>query len=171
MKRVIHQITIVFTISICVVGMMNQLVKAEEMKPVTLFLERVYVDGVVSQEMIKRPYMTKEEAMSEYRNWRLIKESDTELIFRTSVDDISPLLKENGYVGLSVNGILSTFEGRPANSSHIIQSFFQIDVERLESYQQEQLKKGIRIETKDDYVSLINFYKMYKIKKRPLSSE
>ena len=32
---------------------------ANEKEPMTLFLERVYVDGVVSQEMIKSPSMTK----------------------------------------------------------------------------------------------------------------
>ncbi|MES9773465.1 BofC C-terminal domain-containing protein, partial [Priestia megaterium] len=52
---------------------------------------------------------------------------------------------------------------------HIIQSFFQIDIKRLESYQHEQLKKGIRVQSKDEYLSLINFYKIYQLQQRPLS--
>ena len=105
---------------------------ANEKEPMTLFLERVYVDGVVSQEMIKSPSMTKT-INEKYKNWRLLKETDRELVFRTSIDDISPILKDNGYVGLSVNGILSAFEGKPASSQHIIQSFFKLTSKGLKA--------------------------------------
>lgn len=168
MKKVIHQAAFLMLVSI-VLCIMPYRADANEKEPMTLFLERVYVDGVVSQEMIKSPSMTKKQLMKKYKNWRLLKETDQELVFRTSIDDISPILKDNGYVGLSVNGILSAFEGKPASSQHIIQSFFQIDIKRLESYQHEQLKKGIRVQSKDEYLSLINFYKIYQLQQRPLS--
>ncbi|MBM7701389.1 BofC C-terminal domain-containing protein [Priestia iocasae] len=161
MKKLIHQVTL---ISVIVVGSYLasvQLVFADNNQPVTIFLERVYVDGVVSQEVMKKVNMTKAEIEQHYREWRLLKETDTELVFRTSVDDISPLLKTNGYVGISIDGILSIYEGKPEQSQRVIQSFFQIDVDRLESYQHQQLKSGIRIRSKDEYVSLINFYKMF----------
>ncbi|AQX53627.1 BofC C-terminal domain-containing protein [Priestia flexa] len=168
MKRTIHQIIIVCTISSFLVSLAG-VVEAE--RPMTIFLERTYVDGVISQEVLNSPYMTKEEVLSAYPMWRVIKASDGEVVLRKAVDDISPMLKENGYVGLSVNGVLSTFEGKPVNSTNIIQSFFQIDVEKLESYQEELLKDGIRVQTKDDYVSLMDFYKMYELNSRPTSSK
>lgn len=130
---------------------------------VTVFLERVYVDGVVSQEVVHHSNSSKEDILSGYEPWRLIKESDNEMVLRTYVDDISPLLKTNGYFGISVDNILSIYEGEPNQSTRVIQSFFQIDVEKLESYHRQKLKKGIRVHTKDEYVALMQFFKGYSL--------
>lgn len=131
---------------------------------VTVFLERVYVDGVVSQEVIHHSHSSKEDLLRVYEPWRLIKESDDELVLRTYVDDISPLLKANGYFGISVDNILSIYEGEPNQSTKVIQSFFQIDVEKLESYHRQKLKKGIRVHSKDEYVALMQFFKGYSLR-------
>lgn len=42
------------------------------------------------------------------------------------MDDISPLSKVNGYIGVSDNGVISTFHGRPESASEPIQSFFKL---------------------------------------------
>lgn len=64
--------------------------------------------------------------MKKYKNWRLLKETDQELVFRTSIDDISPILKENGYVGLSVNGILSALKANQLRRSTLYNRFFKL---------------------------------------------
>ncbi|WP_110111466.1 BofC C-terminal domain-containing protein [Bacillus sp. CGMCC 1.16541] len=171
MKQLIHQVVL---LSMIVMGSSltsAQLVHANTSHPTTLYLERVYVDGVVSQEIIENVTMTRSEIDQHYSDWRLLKETESELVFRTSVDDISPLLKTNGYVGISVDGILSIYEGKPKQPPKVIQSFFQLDIDRLESYHHQQLKSGIKVRSKDEYVSLINFYKMFETGKRPLFIE
>lgn len=58
MKKVIHQAAFLMLVSV-VLCIMPYRADANEKEPMTLFLERVYVDGVVSQEVIKSPSMTK----------------------------------------------------------------------------------------------------------------
>lgn len=155
-----------FTI-VCIsflMGFSHPVYGAENEKPhrTTILLERVYLDGIVGEEEIEQKNMTKETAVSEYKEWRLVAEFDDELIFRTHVDDISPLLKTNGYFGVSGEGILSVYEGVPTSQQQkVIQSFFQLDINKLESRQHEQLQNGIRIHSKDQYLALLNFYKPY----------
>lgn len=82
------------------------------------------------------------------------------MVFRKQVDDISPLLKANGYFGITEDGVLTIFNGRP-DQLRIIQSFFQIDIKKLESKKQEELLQGIPIKTKDRYVEVLETFKQY----------
>lgn len=141
----------------------NAKVAANEEK-LTVFLERVYVDGVVIQEVIRHADGPRQRILDNYDQWTLVKETENELVLRTYIDDISPLLKTNGYFGISVENILSLYEGKPNHSTKVIQSFFQIDVEKLESYHREELKKGIRVHSKAEYISLMNFFKNYALR-------
>jgi forespore regulator of the sigma-K checkpoint len=59
---------------------------------------------------------------------------------------------------------LTIFNGRPGQS-RIIQSFFQIDIRKLESKRQEELIQGIPIKTKDQYVQVLETFKPYSLKK------
>ena len=85
--------------------------------------------------------------------------------FSKKAEDISPLLKANGYFGVTDDGILTIFNGKPYKS-HIIQSFFQIDVGKLESTKREELIKGIPIKTKDRYVEVLETFKTYSKEKQ-----
>ena len=67
------------------------------------------------------------------------------LVFLKEMDDISPLFKSEWIFWCDGGRILTIFNGKPYKS-HIIQSFFQIDVGKLESHKRLELKKGIRIE-------------------------
>ncbi|WP_078413893.1 BofC C-terminal domain-containing protein [Priestia abyssalis] len=168
MDILIHQRKGIFCLMMVLFVYMN--ISAEKVEAhtgkdrVTIFLERVYVDGVVSQEVIHHANSSKEDILNAYEAWRLIQESDNELVLRTYVDDISPLLKTNGYFGISVDNMLSIYEGDPNQSTKVIQSFFQIDVEKLESYHRQKLKKGIRVHSKDEYVALMQFFEGYSLR-------
>jgi len=59
---------------------------------------------------------------------------------------------------------LSIFNGRP-DQLRIIQSFFQIDIKKLESTKQEELLQGIPIKTKDRFVEVLETFKPYSLKK------
>jgi forespore regulator of the sigma-K checkpoint len=168
MHILIHQrkgmLCFITALFVCIILFAENAKAAVNEEEFTVFLERVYVDGVVSQEVIRHVGHPRQEILDNYGQCRLVKETEDELVLRAYIDDISPLLKTNGYFGISVGNILSIYEGKPNHSTKVIQSFFQIDVEKLESYHREELKKGIRVHSKDEYVSLMNFFKDYALR-------
>lgn len=132
----------------------------EEIQPhtVTVVLERVYLDGETSKEYVVEPIWSMEDFWAKYADWQLIDMNELEITFRQEVDDISPLLKANGYFGVTKDGNLSIFNGQP-EQSNIIHTFFQIDMEKLESKKHEELKKGIPIRDKDHFVEVLETFK------------
>ncbi|MGA5691011.1 BofC C-terminal domain-containing protein [Cytobacillus pseudoceanisediminis] len=127
---------------------------------IDVILEREYLDGEVSQETIEETIWTLEDFWAKYDQWQLVDMDIDYIVFRQKMDDISPLLKANGYFGVTEDGTLTIFNGRP-QETNIIQSFFQIDLGKLESTKCEELKKGIPIETKDRYVEVLETFKSY----------
>ncbi|WP_059171266.1 BofC C-terminal domain-containing protein [Bacillus sp. FJAT-27445] len=123
-------------------------------------LEEVYVDGEVSQEQLIETAENWEEFWAKYQGWSAVDIGRESVVLRKQIEDISPLLKTNGYFGLNGEGVLAIFNGRPPYSQ-IIQSFFQIDVKKLESRKQAELRKGIPIKTKDRYVEVLESFKAY----------
>jgi forespore regulator of the sigma-K checkpoint len=132
---------------------------------VTVILERVYLDGEVSQEVIEETYWSRENFWAKYDAWQVKDRSASRIVFTKQIDDISPLLKANGYFGITEDGVLTIFNGRPGRSK-IIQSFFQIDMKKLESHKQEELLQGIPIKTKDHYVKVLETFKHYSVTKQ-----
>jgi forespore regulator of the sigma-K checkpoint len=131
-----------------------------ENQRITVILQRVFLDGEVSEEIVTETDKPVSKILDKYDQWQLFDLKKDKLIFRDYVDDISPLLKANGYFGLTEEGILSIFNGKPQNSK-IIQSFFQIDVGKLESRKKQQLKNGIPVKTKDRYQEVLETFKPY----------
>ncbi|ASS98720.1 MULTISPECIES: intercompartmental signaling factor BofC [Geobacillus] len=129
----------------------------------TIVLERQYLDGEMSEEKVTETVDSMTEIWKKYRGWQLVTLDDQTIVFRKTINDISPLLKTNGYFGMTDDGTLSIFNGKPGRSSEIIQSFFQIDVQKLESRQQEKLKKGIRVLSKERYEQVIEMYRHFAV--------
>ncbi|KAF0994328.1 intercompartmental signaling factor BofC [Geobacillus sp. TFV-3] len=129
----------------------------------TIVLERQYLDGEMSEEKVIETIDSMTEIWKKYRDWQLVTLDDQTIVFRKTINDISPLLKTNGYFGITDDGTLSIFNGKPGRSSKIIQSFFQIDVQKLESRQQEKLKKGIRVLSKERYEQVIEMYRHFAV--------
>jgi forespore regulator of the sigma-K checkpoint len=133
-----------------------------EAHTVDVILERVYLDGEVSEEVKSETIWSMEDFWAAYAAWELVDMSDEQVVFRQSVDDISPLLKSNGYFGISEEGVLSIFNGKPGQSE-IIQSFFQIDIKRLESKQHEDLVRGIPVKSKQGYQQVIQSFQPFSL--------
>ncbi|KAA9026430.1 BofC C-terminal domain-containing protein [Niallia endozanthoxylica] len=127
---------------------------------VDVVLTYMYVDGEISEETVTETIYSMENFWAKYDEWQFIGMNQGKFVFRKEMDDISPLLKANGYFGVTEDGILTIFNGKPYKS-HIIQSFFQIDVGKLESRKRKELKKGIPIKTKDRYVEVLETFKSY----------
>lgn len=126
----------------------------------TVILERLYVDGELSQETTKETIWSLAEFWAKYEQWQLMEMKKDQMVFRMYIDDISPLLKTNGYFGITDEGVFTIFNGRP-KQTNIIQSFFQIDLGKLESKKWEELKKGIPIKSKEQYAEVIATFKTY----------
>ncbi|MDR4435920.1 sporulation cell-cell signaling protein BofC [Bacillus tequilensis] len=124
-------------------------------------LEKVYLDGDVSIEHKDEKVLSMDDFWAAYAGWTLVEQKKGYVLFRKQMDDISPLSKVNGYIGVSDNGVISTFHGRPESASEPIQSFFQIDLERLESHMQKNLLKGIPFRTKAEFEDVIEHMKTY----------
>lgn len=125
-----------------------------------IVLERIYLDGEVSEEVVQEKIGSLENFWSKYDQWKVKKINKSQIIFTKEIDDISPLLKANGYFGITDTGVLTIFNGKP-DRSNIIQSFFQIDVKKLESQKQQELIDGIPIKTKDHFVQVLETFKPY----------
>ena len=126
----------------------------------TVILETVYMDGEVSEEIREETVASMKDIWNEYKDWYLVDMDDEQIVFQRYVDDLSPLTKA-GYFGLTKDGTLSIFERKPGESSRVIQSFFQIDVKKLESHERKKLKKGISVRSKRNYERVIEAYKPF----------
>lgn len=125
-----------------------------------IVLERIYLDGEVSEEIVQENIFSLENFWAKYDQWKLKDIDKSEVVFSKQINDISPLLKTNGYFGISDKGVLTIFNGKP-DQSRIIQSFFQIDIKKLESRKQKELLDGIPIKNKDRYVKVLETFKSY----------
>jgi forespore regulator of the sigma-K checkpoint len=125
-----------------------------------IVLQREYLDGEMSEEIRTETIWSMEDFWAVYRDYQLVDQNEERIIFKIQEDDISPLLKANGFFGLSENGSFSIFNGKPENEN-IIQSFFQIDIEKLEAQKQAELQHGIPIINKDQYAQVIETFKAY----------
>ncbi|MFK4997596.1 BofC C-terminal domain-containing protein [Bacillus sp. N9] len=75
---------------------------------------------------------------------------------------IFPVIKSKWIFGISDEGVLSIYNGKP-EMENVIQSFFQIDVQKLEGKKQQQLKQGIRIKSKEEYAHVLETMKQFVI--------
>lgn len=123
-------------------------------------LVREYLDGEQSIEVVTETAQSVPALLQGYKNWQLVEHDKRYVKLYKKVQDISPLLKSNGYFGLSENGILTIFDGKPSDEN-VIQSFYQLDVDKLESHLIDSLKHGIPIKTKQDYVYVLANLKRY----------
>lgn len=130
--------------------------------PVTMkvILERKYLDGEISQETFEETVISFEDFWKKYSGWQLVDLDFNKVVFREEVDDISPLLKANGYFGIAADGTLSIFNGKP-DEANVIQSFYQLDVGKLESAKHAELKKGIPVRNKEQFVKVLETFKTY----------
>lgn len=136
----------------------HELVQQETITTISLI--RNFLDGECSIESLSNEIGSLNEIKKNYPNWELIEVKEGTIYFQKYIDDISPLLKANGYFGITTEGVLSIYNGEP-KQRQLIQSFFQIDIEKLESKSIEELTKGIPIQTKEHYVQVIESFKAY----------
>jgi forespore regulator of the sigma-K checkpoint len=129
---------------------------------VEVYLNRNYLDGKQSQEVVYETIWSMEDFWASYADWQLVDQEVNKVIFEQKVNDISPISKVNGFFGLTESGILTIFNGKP-HEEEVIKSFYQIDLGKLESGLIEDLKDGIRIQSKQDYTEVLERFRPYAI--------
>jgi forespore regulator of the sigma-K checkpoint len=145
---------------LAVVATSSSIIEQMSPKKVRVVLARVYLDGEVSEEIVEETIISMEDFWAEYAEWNLVDQDEVQVVFQKNVDDISPLLKINGYFGISDEGTLNIYEGKPSGEK-VIQSFFQINMKKLKSHQQQELEKGIPVISRDRYEEVLKMYQKY----------
>lgn len=81
-------------------------------------------------------------------------------------EGLSEECKRNGYIGVDKNGNLSLFKG-PPKKEKVIKTFFQLDVEMMESALPaeviKQLQQGISVQDIEEYNSVISTFSDYAV--------
>ncbi|MCD8509223.1 MAG: intercompartmental signaling factor BofC [Bacillus sp. (in: Bacteria)] len=129
---------------------------------IEVILQRHYLDGEVSEETVLETIWSMEDFWAYYEDWQLVDQSQEKIIFKKDMNDISPLLKVNGYFGLSEDGTLNIYNGKPTENE-VIQSFFQVNTSRLKSQIHRELLEGIPVTTKDNYLQVLQMFEEYAI--------
>ncbi|MFA9557194.1 BofC C-terminal domain-containing protein [Evansella sp. AB-rgal1] len=129
---------------------------------VEVILQRHYLDGEVSEEVVEETIWSMEDFWAFYGEWQLVDQLEGKVIFKQDTNDISPLLKMNGYFGLSEDGFLNIYNGKPMDNE-VIQSFFQVNTSRLKSHLHRELLEGIPVSTKDHYLEVIKMFEEYAV--------
>ncbi|GAA0483370.1 hypothetical protein GCM10008986_05530 [Salinibacillus aidingensis] len=136
--------------------------KAWEQEPLELevVLKRKYLDGNIEKEVKNETIWSLQDFWANYKTWNLQKQQEGRVVFEKEIEDLSPEVKKNGYFGLNEDNVLSIFNGKPENSE-VIKAFYQIDVEKLESFRKDELKSGIKVDKKSTFQTVIQTYKEY----------
>ncbi len=124
-----------------------------------------YADGVTTKQSVYETIWAMEDFWSQYADWQLVDQEEGKMVFERNFEDISPASKQNGHFGLTEDGVLTIFDGDPADEK-VIQTFFQIDVGKLESQRREQLMDGIPVESWYQFEDVIQSFS--KIKSEPV---
>ena len=63
-----------------------------------------YLDGELSEEKIIELFWSIEELKNKYKGWKVIEQTKNHIVLHKMDNDISPLLKTNGYFGMTEDG-------------------------------------------------------------------
>lgn len=140
----------------------EQLNKTDQKRQV--HLRKVYVCGEEEQDLgVLRPdeiYAL----LNQNPYWSGSLDERGEVWLEETLSDLSPMCKEQGYMGIDKNGNLSLFDGAP-KEENVMKTFFQLDISSMESSLPEgvleQLYNGIRIQDIHEYNSVLSTFSDY----------
>jgi len=115
--------------------------------------------GVMAPERIAR-------LAAEHPEWEFQAVSAGSVVFVEHVDDLSESCKKNAFFGLDANGNLTLFDG-PPREERAVKTFFQLNIEHLESALPEEtvrrLRGGIRVTDIAEYNSVLSTFSEFAI--------
>ena len=139
--------------------------KTAQAGPLQLSLQRTYLCGGKTEEEIQTE-QTMEQVLAEHSGWEIVSVEADRLVLHKAVNDIAPSCKENGYFGLSAEGILTLFNGLPSEQK-VVQTFYPLDMEKMENSlpkaEVDLLKQGIRVRDLAEYNSVLSTYDDFQV--------
>ncbi|AIQ54348.1 BofC C-terminal domain-containing protein [Paenibacillus sp. FSL R7-0331] len=128
-------------------------------------LKTVYVSGEEIQTLSGLRAPGEQKALIKDRpGWSGWISAEGDLWLEKRVNDLSPLTKQNAYIGIDEEGNLSLFKGRP-EGEEVLKTFFQMDMGSMKSSLPEevwqQLHEGIRVQDIGEYNSVLSTFSDY----------
>ncbi|MGV3487887.1 MAG: BofC C-terminal domain-containing protein [Tuberibacillus sp.] len=137
-------------------------ITVETPKMVSVHFEKTYIDGIKIVKETREHFISPENILTKYPGWHLAKCNENKVFLSMKVDDLSPISKTAGIIGLKDGNILTLYNGKPSNQK-VIQTFFQIDVNAMEADAAKRLNEGIRITNKNQYEWLLHSLSKYAV--------
>lgn len=143
---------------------LDQLRDSEQVRIV--HLNKIYTCGEENLVLgLMRPWEIAELART-HEEWKGRLASGGDVWFDEHVEGLSELCGREGYIGIDNHGNLSLFDG-PPKKEKVIRTFFQLDVETMESALPsevlKQLQDGIRIQDVEEYNSVLSTFSDYAV--------
>ncbi len=139
---------------------------AELEREASVTVQRLYVCGEEAEPLGVLPPERVAALAAAHPEWEFEASGDGTVVFTEHVDDLSEACKKNGYIGVDAAGSLTLYEG-PPREAKAVKTFFQLDVEHLESALPsevvQQLREGIRITDLSDYNSVLSTFSDFAI--------
>lgn len=127
----------------------------------TVTLHRLYMCGEDETSYGIMPPERIRELAAAHPEWEFAIVSAKKIVFTEHVGDLSDECKRNSYIGVDASGNLTLYEG-PPKEERAVKTFFQLDIEHLESALPpdvvRQLREGIRITDAAEYNSVLSTF-------------
>ncbi len=135
--------------------------EVQKMAETEVHLITHYLCGQDLIETKKEMNTSIDEIKNKYNAWIINDVNNNVITMERFVDELGPECKDGAFFGLSADGVLTLYQGEP-EENHVIETFFQIDIESLESglpkEPVEQLYKGIPVKNITEYHSILSTY-------------
>jgi len=140
----------------------SQKIKAQAVSVSHIHMTTRYIDGISIYKTVDQHILSLKDYLHEHSQWTLIRKNNTHIFLKRTVNDLSPVAKAVGVLGLKNGHTLTLFRGNPTQN-RIIQTFFQIDVQALQASEYDLLKSGIPITNKKSYQKMLHMLTKYEI--------
>ncbi len=125
-----------------------------------------YICGQTDDILGSKPAAEIVRSLIDHPDWVASFDEHGRVVLEQTIDDLSETCKRNAYIGVDRDGKLTLYEGTPEKEK-VIRTFFQLDVESVESALPpqviKQLKDGIKITDIDEYNSVLSTFSDYAV--------
>lgn len=145
----------------------EQLLETLSQEPVsrTVHLKTTYISG---EEIVTLPgdksLVQLKQVIAAHPDWNGWISADGDLWLEHMVNDLSPQIKKDAFIGVDEHGNLTLFKGPPAEEK-VLKTFFQMDMGSMKSSLPddilEQLHDGIRVQDVEEYNSVLSTFSDY----------
>ncbi|MBG9785550.1 BofC C-terminal domain-containing protein [Shouchella lehensis] len=130
-------------------------VKEQADNEVELLFETVFADGISQEETRKEAINSLQDFWYEYSNWQVVDQKKGFVHFKQELLDLSPEVKQEGYLGLSDDQHLILYTGQP-EAKHIIQTYDHLSEYSLASSVKLALTKGMKVSSVEELNAIVD---------------